>query len=144
MLIQQMKSTPSIQIEVDNIHLPSGQLDDSSLIDTPSITVANYDHYNKIIPHNTSSIESMNTVPCIWLIPLLFITGTASLLLETPIMVQIDNHPISIHKSLLLPTLTSIGRRRDCNQQLLDQFFFSFHVFFNLPHATRLDWGSVA
>ena len=42
MLSQQMKSTPSIEIETDNVHSPTDQLHP---IDTPSIAVvANYNN----------------------------------------------------------------------------------------------------
>ena len=50
MLLQQLHSMRSIKIEADDVHLPTGQLNgeyaphECSLIDTPSIAVANYDN----------------------------------------------------------------------------------------------------
>ena len=60
MLIQQMKSTPSIKIEANDIELPTGQsCEKSSLIDTPSIAIANYNNQyttmydQKLLPTTT-------------------------------------------------------------------------------------------
>ena len=74
-----MKSTRSIKIKVDNVHLLTGQTDYSqngSLIDTPSIAVTNYSHSIT----STSKKKSTSKSLTVSVIDLLFITNTESLL----------------------------------------------------------------
>ena len=148
MLIQQMKSTCSIKIEADNVHSPTGHsCEKLSPNDTPSIAVANYDHYKPSIPHEkstTKSIKAIHTAVCSIHSP--FISGTESRPFDNlrpwrPFTLWVCD-TISIHKSLLLP-IVPIGRRGDRNQRFLDRFAFLFMVSLNLPHVTRLDSGSV-
>ena len=63
MLSQKMKSTPSIKIEVDNDHSPTGRSDQYSLYDTPSIAVANCNVQHKNISHKYSPIDTSLLVP---------------------------------------------------------------------------------
>ena len=59
MLIQKMKSTCSIKIEANGIHLPTGQLNQFSLYDTSSIAVINYNVQHDNILHKHLLIEPL-------------------------------------------------------------------------------------
>ena len=89
MLIQQMKSSDSIKIESVGVQSLTNRLRDnsslnSSPIDTPSISIGNYDHYNTSIPYKKSVNKSSREIPMGHQHTLLLIPGTSSLATKIP------------------------------------------------------------
>ena len=109
MLIPHMKSSnDSTKIETVGVQLLIGRLrEDSHIsynfspIDTPFITINNYDHYNISIPYKHSTPKSIRETSTSCFISLLFITGTESLPTKSP-GVHVDNNSISIQQLLHL------------------------------------------
>ena len=126
MLFQQMKSRNSIKIEAEGVQSPTGRLREeshnSSLIDTSSIDVGNYDHYNTRIPYKKQTTESMID-SCF--ISLSFLPSTAFL----NKIATIANATGSIYTTVAL--LAIIDR------------IFLLMISLNLLHILQISLGSV-
>ena len=142
-----MKSSNSIKIEVDGVQSPTDQLRDnsslnSSPIDTPSIAIGNYDHYDTSIPYKKSATKLSREIPMGHQHTSPLILGTASFVTEIPTG-HVNNDTISIQKLLhLLPAEIPTGHGSKISNCWID-FSFLLMISPNLLHVLQLDLGSV-